>query len=112
MLLLYRDEPHRQDSVASWVQSGLERGDKIVYTHAPSDTVLMSNLAERGVDVDRAMREGQLALLTTEEFRPAADHRPLVESALAEGYPAVRLTARADAALRFLREEDHLALGF
>jgi anti-anti-sigma factor len=110
VLLLYRDEPHRQDSVASWVQRGLERGEKIVYTHAPSDSVLLSNLAERGVDVDMAMRVGQLTLLTTEEFYPAGDHRPLIESALAEGYPAVRLTARADAALRFLREEDHLAL--
>jgi hypothetical protein len=63
VLLLYRDEPHRQDSVASWVQRGLERGEQIVYTHAPSDSVLLSNLAERGVDVDMAMRVGQLTLL-------------------------------------------------
>ena len=107
VLLLYRDEPHRQASLAAWVQRGLSRGDKIVYTHLASDTEVLTTLADRGVDVDEALSDGQFAILPVDAFYPAEGQRSLVEKALAEGYPAVRFSAQEDTALSFMREDDH-----
>ena len=110
VLLLYRDEPYRQASVVSWVQRGLERGEKVVYTHSDSDSALLSALTRHGVDVDGALQAAQFAILPLEEFYPAGGQRALVESALDQGYPAVRLSAQADAALNYLREDEYLVI--
>lgn len=111
VLLLYRDEAHRQASVVSWVRRGLERGEKILYSTVPSDTAaLMPVLRLGGVDVERVVRDGQFCFLPLEEFFPGAGQAALVHHALDEGYPGVRLAAQADAALSYLGKDEYQAI--
>lgn len=109
LLLLYRDETQRQDAVALWVQRGLDRGEKIFYTQLPDDAALLPELALRGVEVAEAARQGQFAILPLEDFFPAGGQAALVRGALEEGYPGVRLAARANAALDYLTEQGYQA---
>ena len=99
-LLIHRDESHRRASVGAWVQRGLQRGERIFYATVAGDTHLGVDLSPGGVDVPRAVRDGQLTFVPSEEFFPGAQQATLVRRALAEGYPGVRLSARADPAIR------------
>jgi anti-anti-sigma factor len=99
-LLVHREESHRQASVGAWVQRGLQRGDRIYYATVAGDTHAVTDLSRAGVDVPRAVREGQLTFVASEEFFPGAQQAALVERALAEGFPGVRLSAQADPAIR------------
>lgn len=107
LLLLYRDEDRRRDCVASWVQRGLEQGEKVLYAQLPGDTSLLSALARRGVDVTQAAAEGRFSILPVDEFYPEQGQDGLVDRALEEGYPAVRLSAEATVALAFVGEAAH-----
>jgi anti-anti-sigma factor len=107
LLLRFRDERHRQASVAAWVQRGLTRGEKVLCTSPPGDTSLLTSLAQRGVDVARATGEGRLRVMRIDEFYPEDGQRQLVVSALDEGFPGVRLSAQANAALSFLSRSRH-----
>ena len=109
LLLLYRDERHREASVASWVQRGLDLGEKVLYTHHPDDASLLSSLWRLGIDVAKATDEERLSILPLEEFYPPTGHAGLVERALDEGFCGVRLSAEASAARSHLSEDRHHA---
>ena len=96
--MLYRREIHRQARVVSWVRQGLARGEKILYSAVPGDT-LVPALRAGGGEAALALRQGQLTFVPAVEFFPGARQAEFVHEALGEGYPAVRLSARADAAL-------------
>jgi anti-anti-sigma factor len=98
VLLLFHDEAHRQARVASWVQQGLARGEKILYSSVPDDP-LVPALALRTGDAQPVRREGQISVVPSEDVFPEGRQSELIRSALDEGYSAVRLTARADAGL-------------
>lgn len=110
VLLLYRDNSHRQASLGSWVQQGLDRGEKIFYSTVPGDTALVSELKQAGVDVAVPVRDGQFTFLPLEEFFPGAAQAALVRGALDEGYPGVRLSAQANAALSNVGEDEYQAI--
>lgn len=114
LLLLYHDQSDRVASVVSWVHRGLDRGDKIFYSTVPGEPALMAALVpalESGGDgVARAMRDGQFSFISLEEFFPGAQQAALARRALAEGYPGVRFSAQADAALQSIGERDYRAI--
>ena len=108
VLLVYHDEPQRRASVASWMRRGLDRGEKVIYTHLEDDAAFLAGLDHGPVDVTAAHRRRQLELVPVEEFYSVPGQRPMVQQALQEGYPAVRLCAQAEAALAHLRPDDYL----
>ena len=108
VLMVYHDQAQRQSSVASWVRRGLERGEKVIYTHVDDDARFLATLGNGHIDVPEARRRRQLAILSVEEFYSVPGQRPMVEEALDEGYPAVRMCAQAEAALAHLRPDDFL----
>jgi stage II sporulation protein AA (anti-sigma F factor antagonist) len=108
-LLLYRHELHRQTRVVSWVRQGLTRGEKILYSTVPGDT-LVPALRTGGREAALALRQGQLSFVPALDFFPGARQAELVHQALDEGYPAVRLSARADAALSHESLDEYQAI--
>lgn len=104
ILLLYANQQQRQAGVTAWVRSGLERGDKVLYAQDPEDHTFFRALAERGLDVEQATSTGQLAVLPPDEFYPGTTQERLVDMALEEGYPAVRLSTEVQVALSLLTE--------
>lgn len=100
LLLLHRSEPERLSSLAAWISRGLARGDKVVYAEAsrPTGTTVLDGPDGRGVDFAAALADGRLAVLPLARFYPEGDHEAVVDQALAEGFPAVRLAADASAA--------------
>lgn len=109
VLLLYRDERHRQARLLSWVEQGLARGEKVVYSTVADDPLLPS-LSAGDVGSGSPLREGQLTVVPSEELFPGQRQAELVGQALEEGYPAVRLSARAEVALREARLEEYRAV--
>jgi anti-anti-sigma factor len=109
VLLLFRKELQRQARVVSWVRQGLSRGEKILYSAVPGDT-LVPALRNGGRDAAVALHKGQLAFVPDTDFFPGGKQAELVHRALDEGYSAVRLSARADAALRRASLEDYEAI--
>jgi anti-anti-sigma factor len=107
LLLLYRQEADRRDNVALWIQRGLDRDEKILFSQVPGDTTLLGGLRQRGMDVSSAVRRGQFSVLSLEEFYPAVGQASLVDGALAEGYAGVRLAAHANAALAYLDRQGY-----
>jgi len=108
LLLLHWNEDERRTGLASWVQRGLDRGDKVVYTETSgpeSGEGLLVILSEHGVDVDIATDQGRLVILPLDEFYPPRGLASLVASALAEGYPSVRMSAQAGAPLTWLSQQ-------
>jgi anti-anti-sigma regulatory factor len=104
VLLLHRTEGERLAGLTAWVRRGLELGEKIIYTELtlmPEDA-LVPVLEAWGVDVAAAVRDGQLVVLPPEEFYPPEGQRVVVERALAEGFPSVRISAEVRAALSVL----------
>jgi anti-anti-sigma factor len=108
VLLLYVNEHHRLTTMAGWVRSGLDRGDKVLYAEVPGDLAVLRALEERGLDVADAAARGQLSGLPLGEFYPEAGQALLVDSALEEGYPAVRFSAHAHLARAHLSGERYL----
>ncbi len=98
-LLVHREDTHRRASVGGWVRRGLERGEKVFYSTVAGDPAAVLELTQGGVDVQRAVGDGQLTFVPHERFFPGAEQATLVRRALKEGYPGVRLSAQADAGL-------------
>ena len=71
---------------------------------------VIAALETHGVDAATAVAEGRLALLPLAEFYPTEGQRQVVDRALAEGFPAVRMSAGASAALTVLSPGDYLSL--
>jgi anti-anti-sigma factor len=110
LLLLHRSESERRSNLASWVSRGLEREEKVIYTEVPtepSERSLLSVLAEHGVDGDAATRDGRLLVLPLAEFYPAVGEEGFVMGMLAEGFPALRVSAEANAALTIQSPEGY-----
>jgi anti-anti-sigma regulatory factor len=108
VLLLYRDETQRRASVVAWVKQGLDLGEKVFYATAPGEAAL-PGLATGGA-MTTASHDGQLTFVPLDEFFPGAGQAALVRQALDQGFPGVRLSAHADAALRVVGEEVYQAI--
>ncbi len=95
LMLLHESAAERQAGVAAWVRRGLDLGEKVLYAEGPDEREgsLMAALEAHEVDAPTARREGRLALVPLAEFYPADGQRLVVDRALAEGFPAVRLSA-------------------
>ncbi len=109
LLLLHRSESERLSSLEAWVRRGLQRHEKVIYGEdsARAEHPFVQVLQQRGVDVATAAAEGQLTVLGPEEFYPPGGKRQMIESALAEGFPAVRLSAESRTALSVMPPETH-----
>jgi anti-anti-sigma regulatory factor len=101
VLLLHRSEDERLDGLAAWLRRGLDLGDKVICTETPAtpEELLLGVLADRGVDVAPAVRDGRLEVLSAEEFYPPEGQAAMLERALAEGFTGVRLAGEVGAAL-------------
>jgi hypothetical protein len=78
----------------------LDRGEKVVYTAgaAAEQGAVLGRLRDQGIDVDAAMAEGRFELLPLAAFYPSQGQDVVVDRALGEGFPAVRMSAEAGAA--------------
>ncbi len=108
-MMIHRDESHRRDVVAAWARRGLERGEQVLYAGVPEDCWLALSLSSSGVDVPEATAQGRLRVLLPEEFYLDEQPREAIDGALAAGFPGVRVSAEARAALLCLSEPDYQA---
>lgn len=109
----------RAHRVAAWADSGLAAHERVVVVQPVEDNVgLLQTLRDRGLDVDRAMAEGSLLLLTPEAVyladgvfeidRRIEASRAFVEQSVTEGYAAVRLASDAVTVLDVVGDLDVL----
>jgi hypothetical protein len=92
--------------------AGLDLGEKAIYTQAPAerDHPVIDALEAHGVDAATAVAEGRLAVLPPAELPSVNGHRQLVDRALAEGFPAVRLSTGDATAMTLLSSGDYLSV--
>jgi anti-anti-sigma factor len=102
--LVYPTAAVRDERLAAFVGTGLQRGEQVVLMAEPDDHTWLARLALRGVDVGRATREGSLATLDPPRFYPAQGQAALVDRMLGTGRPGLRLAAHAETALGYLGE--------
>lgn len=111
--LVFDDPRERIDRAVTWVQLGLDRGERLVYVEAPGqDGSFTQELAEAGLDVSAPLRDGQLVLLPAAEAllaegdwdveRRMALHERFVHESLDAGFSAVRMAAEAAPALTLI----------
>jgi anti-anti-sigma factor len=107
LLLLHRSESDRLARLAAWVRRGLDQGEKVVCAEgcAEAGNSLLGHLRARGIDVDAAAAEGRLELLPLDVFYPPGGQDVVVDRALDEGFPALRMSAEADSARAVLTAE-------
>ncbi|CAG0958692.1 partial Sporulation kinase E, partial [Anaerolineae bacterium] len=116
---LYESEEEHREIITPFLRQGLERGEKVIYivdAHT-ADTVL-GYLRDDGVDVEAYLARGQLSIVTRDDtylregvFDPdamIAFLRSAMDSALAEGYPAIRASGEMTWALRGLPGSERL----
>jgi anti-anti-sigma factor len=101
LLLLHRSEEHRVADVTAWVRRGLERDEKVLYVEpdSVSPSPFMMTLLEHGLDVTAAERDGRLSIVPMTEWYPVSGRWAVIERALAEGFPSVRVSGEARTAL-------------
>lgn len=111
--LIFDDAQERIDRALSWVQVGLDRGERLVYVEAAgTDGLFARDLAQAGLDVTAPLEKGQLILLPAAEGllaegdwdveRRLALHERFVRESLDAGFPAVRMAAEAAPALALI----------
>jgi anti-anti-sigma factor len=111
LLLLHDTEAGRIAAVTAWARRGLNRGEKVIYVEAADQhSWLFTALDLSGVDVAAATGERRLEVLPVDAFFPAGGHDLVIDRALADGFPAVRMSAEATAALTLLSPEAYLAV--
>ncbi|MGR6964056.1 MEDS domain-containing protein [Geodermatophilus sp. URMC 61] len=112
LLLLHESAAERQAGVAAWVQRGLDLGEKVLYAEGPDEGKgsLTAALEAHGVDAATAVADGRLALVPLAEFYPSDGQRLVVDRALAEGFPAVRMSVGALAAVTVLSPGHYLTV--
>ena len=112
LMLLHESAAERQAGVAAWVQRGLDLGEKVLYAEGPDERegFLMAALEAHEVDAPTALREGRLTLVPLAEFYPTDVQRLVVDRALAEGFPAVRMSVGVLGALTILSPGHHLTV--
>lgn len=110
---IYKTEEEQREVLTPFLRQGLEQGEKVLYivdSHTP-DTVL-SYLRNDELDVEAYLPSGQLVILSSDDFymhRGLFDPDRLIalleqetDRALAEGYPALRITGQMTWSLRGL----------
>jgi anti-anti-sigma regulatory factor len=113
------DRAEAEALVAEWVRDGLAAGDRMLYLEPASHDGALSRLLDReGIAWREAAGRGQLlvatpetALLVDGEFAPdrlLASHAGLVDQALADGYPAVRMCGAATDLLTVVPDREAL----
>jgi anti-anti-sigma factor len=100
--LVYPTAQVRDDAVAAFVVSGLQRGEQVVL--ATWDPGLESALAQHGVDTQRSAEGGLLTTLDAPHFYPTHGQAALIDPLLGSGRPGVRLVTSAEQALAYLGE--------
>ena len=95
--LLWRYPGHQQASVARWVRTGVARGERVVWPQ--EDASLRLALAQQGVDLPAATERDQVLMVPLEDLLTAGRQATVLEGALGEGYPGVRVTVPANAVL-------------
>jgi anti-anti-sigma factor len=110
LLLLHETESERRAGLATWARRGLECDEKILYIETgdePPEHAVLAVLAAWGLDVEAATAEGRLQVVPLVEFYPSG-FRPMAERALADGFPAVRISAEAGVISTLLSEQAHV----
>jgi anti-anti-sigma factor len=102
--MVYGGAAVRDEWLAAFVRTGLQRGEQVVLMADSDDRTWQAPLALRGVDAGRAAREGSLVTLEPAGFYPAQGQAALVDRMLGSGRPGLRLVAHAEAALGYLGE--------
>jgi anti-anti-sigma regulatory factor len=108
-VLLHRDDHERLDRLARWVRHGLHRGEKILYVEsadAGAGSVAVQ-LRAHGIDTDALRAEGRLQLITPQVYYPVGGPEAAISRALADGFPAVRISGAASAALAVITRAGH-----
>lgn len=96
--------------VAAWLRRGLELGAKILYIELPGELPAraLSGLIHDQPDADEAVERGQIQVIPAD--RTAYDpvwRASVVEDALRQGYPSVRLSAEATTAWSVIPRARH-----
>lgn len=101
LLLLHESEADRIAGLIAWARRGLDRGEKVVLGEAPVSgrPPMLLQLRRHGWDPGPALADGRLEVLPVGRFLPSEERRRIVEDALDEGFPSVRLSAESSAAL-------------
>jgi anti-anti-sigma factor len=102
--LVYRSPAVRDERLAEFVGTGLQRGEQVVLMTGADDRTWEAALASRGVDAGGAAREGSLTTVDPRGFYPAGGQVALVDRMLQTGRPGLRLVAQAEVALGYLGE--------
>jgi anti-anti-sigma factor len=102
--LVYRSPAVRDEWLAEFVGTGLQRGEQVLLMAGADDRTWQAGLASRGVDTADAAREGSLAVVDPPGFYPAQGQAALVDRMLDTGRPGLRLVAHAEVALGYLGE--------
>lgn len=110
---IYKTEEEHRAVLTPFLRQGLERGEKVLYivdSHT-ADTIL-SYLRDDELDVEAYLASGQLVILSSDDVymhqgifdpdRLIALFEEETDRALAEGYPALRITGEMTWALRGL----------
>lgn len=116
---LYEAEEEHQAVLTPFLRQGLERGEKLLYiVDEHSAETVLQYLRDDGVVVEPYLASGQLCLVTSndaylrdETFDPSemiAMLRRETERALAEGYPALRVTGEMTWSLQRLPGSERL----
>jgi anti-anti-sigma factor len=101
LLLLHESEAERLAGLIAWARRGLERGEKVVLGEAPASgrPPMLLQLRRHGWDPAPALADRRLEVLPVTRLVPADERSGIVEAALADGFPSVRLAAESSAVL-------------
>ncbi len=116
---LYETEEEHRAVLTPFLRQGLERGEKVIYiVDTRTAEAILGYLQDNGLEVEPYLASGQLAILTHHNacmregiFDPEgmiALLRAETERALAQGYPALRVTGEMTWALRGLPGSERL----
>ena len=99
LLLIHSSEQERRTAVTAWATRGLHLGEKVVYLEAP-DVVparaLLGFLDAQRARVDNAVGRGQLEVLEADrDVLSPQGLADVVERAVQQGYPRVRISGEA-----------------
>lgn len=94
ILLLHSSERQRLAGVTTWMQRGLERGEKVVYVDGTDgDTeVLTAILGERGINMAAEVDRGRVEVFHQYRLRDPQAPAVLLARTRAEGFPALRVS--------------------
>lgn len=111
LLLIHHTEQERRAEVSAWVSRGLGLGEKVVYLEPPDEPPsrsLVTVLAEQRVPIDDAVARGQVQILTAgPEVYSAESLADVVDQAIGQGFPGVRLSGEAVTADRVMPRPAH-----